>query len=57
MAGLVINKDDGSGEAAAFAETVKIPILASIPQDDDLEKEVRKLSHCWNKKSVGRPVC
>ena len=39
VAGLVINKDDGSGEAAAFAETVKIPILASIPQDDDLRKK------------------
>ena len=38
VAGLVINKDDGSGEAAAFAETVKIPILASIPQDDDLRR-------------------
>ena len=39
VAGLVINKDDGSGEAAAFAEAVKIPVLASIPQDDDLRKK------------------
>jgi 3,8-divinyl chlorophyllide a/chlorophyllide a reductase subunit X len=39
IAGLVINKDDGSGEAAAFAEAVKIPVLASIPQDDDLRKK------------------
>ena len=39
VAGLVINKDDGSGEAAAFAEAVDIPILASIPQDDDLRKK------------------
>jgi chlorophyllide a reductase subunit X len=39
VAGLVINKDDGSGEAAAFAESVKIPVLASIPQDDDLRKK------------------
>ncbi|QJF53310.1 chlorophyllide a reductase iron protein subunit X [Roseobacter ponti] len=39
VAGLVINKDDGSGEAAAFAEAVDIPVLASIPQDDDLRKK------------------
>ncbi len=39
VAGLVINKDDGSGEAAAFAREVKIPILAAIPQDDDLRKK------------------
>jgi 3,8-divinyl chlorophyllide a/chlorophyllide a reductase subunit X len=31
VAGLVINKDDGSGEAQAFAKAVDIPILASIP--------------------------
>ena len=39
IAGLVINKDDGSGEAAAFAKAVEIPVLASIPQDDDLRKK------------------
>jgi len=39
VAGLVINKDDGTGEAAAFAEAVNIPILAAIPQDDDLRKK------------------
>jgi chlorophyllide a reductase subunit X len=39
VAGLVINKDDGTGEAAAFAEAVQIPILAAIPQDDDLRKK------------------
>ena len=39
VAGLVINKDDGSGEAQAFAKAVDIPILASIPQDDDLRKK------------------
>ena len=38
-AGLVINKDDGSGEAQAFAKAVDIPVLASIPQDDDLRKK------------------
>lgn len=39
IAGLVINKDDGTGEAAAFAEAVRIPVLAAIPQDDDLRKK------------------
>ncbi|MCR9086935.1 MAG: chlorophyllide a reductase iron protein subunit X [Rhodobacteraceae bacterium] len=39
VAGLVINKDDGTGEAAAFAEAVNIPVLASIPADDDLRKK------------------
>jgi len=39
VAGLVINKDDGSGEAQAFAKAVNIPILAAIPADDDLRKK------------------
>ncbi len=39
IAGLVINKDDGTGEAAAFAESVGIPVLAAIPQDDDLRRK------------------
>ncbi len=39
VAGLVINKDDGSGEAAAFAKAAGIPVLAAIPQDDDLRKK------------------
>ncbi|PWR02977.1 chlorophyllide a reductase iron protein subunit X [Meridianimarinicoccus roseus] len=39
VAGLVINKDDGTGEAAAFAKSVDIPVLAAIPADDDLRKK------------------
>ena len=39
VAGLVINKDDGSGEAQAFAKVGGIPVLASIPQNDDLRKK------------------
>ena len=42
VAGLVINKDDGAGEAAAFAKSVDIPVLAAIPQDDDLRKKSAK---------------
>ena len=39
VAGLVINKDDGTGEAQAFAKAVEIPVLAAIPADDDLRKK------------------
>ena len=39
VAGLVINKDDGTGEAQAFAETVGIPILAAIPAHEDIRKK------------------
>ncbi|MGR3502067.1 chlorophyllide a reductase iron protein subunit X [Pseudaestuariivita sp.] len=39
VAGLVVNKDDNSGEAQAFAKAAGIPVLASIPQDDDLRKK------------------
>ena len=39
VAGLVINKDDGTGEAQAFAETVGIPVLASIPAHDDIRRK------------------
>jgi 3,8-divinyl chlorophyllide a/chlorophyllide a reductase subunit X len=39
VAGLVINKDDGTGEARAFADAVGIPVLASIPADDDIRRK------------------
>jgi chlorophyllide a reductase subunit X len=39
VAGMVINKDDGSGEAAAFSAAVGIPVLAAIPADDDIRKK------------------
>ena len=39
VAGLVINKDDGTGQAQAFAEAVGIPVLASIPADDDIRRK------------------
>ncbi len=39
VAGIVINKDDGTGEAAAFAEAVGIPVLASIPADEDIRRK------------------
>lgn len=39
VAGMVINKDDGSGEAQAFADKVGIPVLSAIPADDDIRKK------------------
>jgi len=39
VAGLVINKDDGTGEAAAFAEAAGIPVLAAIPADEDIRRK------------------
>ena len=39
VGGIVINKDDGTGEAQAFAQAVGIPILASIPADDDIRRK------------------
>jgi chlorophyllide a reductase subunit X len=39
VAGLVINKDDGSGESQAFAQAVGIPVLAAIPADDDIRRK------------------
>jgi chlorophyllide a reductase subunit X len=39
VAGLVINKDDGTGEAKAFAASVGIPVLAAIPADEDIRRK------------------
>jgi chlorophyllide a reductase subunit X len=39
VAGMVVNKDDGTGEAAAFAEAVGIPVLAAIPADEDIRRK------------------
>jgi chlorophyllide a reductase subunit X len=39
VAGVVINKDDGTGEAAAFASAVGIPILAAIPANEDIRRK------------------
>jgi chlorophyllide a reductase subunit X len=39
VAGMVVNKDDGTGEAKAFAEAAGIPVLASIPAHDDIRRK------------------
>ncbi len=49
VAGMVINKDDGTGEAQAFAAAVGIPVLAAIPADEDIRRKSA------NYEIVGRP--
>ena len=39
VAGMVINKDDGTGEAVAFAERAGIPVLSAIPANDDIRRK------------------
>ncbi|MEN9763403.1 MAG: hypothetical protein RI906_3229 [Pseudomonadota bacterium] len=39
VAGMVINKDDGTGEAAAFAQHAGIPVLAAIPAHEDIRRK------------------
>jgi chlorophyllide a reductase subunit X len=49
VAGMVINKDDGSGEAQAFADAAGIPVLAAIPAHEDIRRKSA------NYEIVGRP--
>jgi chlorophyllide a reductase subunit X len=49
VAGLVVNKDDGTGEAHEFAKRVGIPVLAAIPQHDDIRRKSA------NYEIIGRP--
>ena len=49
VAGLVINKDDYTGEAQAFAAAVGIPVLAAIPAHEDIRRKSA------NYEIVGRP--
>jgi chlorophyllide a reductase subunit X len=39
VAGMIVNKDDGTGEAQAFAEAVDIPVLTAIPADEDIRRK------------------
>ena len=39
VAGMVVNKDDGTGEAAAFAERAGIPVLSAIPANEDIRRK------------------
>ena len=39
VAGMVINKDDGTGEAHAFAANAGIPVLSAIPAHEDIRRK------------------
>jgi chlorophyllide a reductase subunit X len=39
VAGMIINKDDGTGEAQAFASAVGIPVLTAIPANEDIRRK------------------
>ncbi|WP_010162294.1 chlorophyllide a reductase iron protein subunit X [Sphingomonas sp. PAMC 26617] len=39
VAGMILNKDDGTGEAQAFAAAVGIPVLTAIPANEDIRKK------------------
>jgi len=39
VAGMVINKDDNTGEAQAFAKNAGIPVLAAIPAHEDIRRK------------------
>jgi chlorophyllide a reductase subunit X len=39
VAGMIINKDDGTGEAQAFAQAVDIPVLCAIPANEDIRRK------------------
>lgn len=49
VAGMVTNKDDGTGEAQAFCRAVGIPELAAIPAHDDIRRKSA------NYEIIGRP--
>ena len=49
VAGMVINKDDGTGEAQAFSEAVGIPVLSAIPANEDIRRKSA------NYEIIGRP--
>jgi len=39
VAGMVINKDDGTGEAQGFAKATGIPVLATIPANEEIRRK------------------
>ena len=49
VAGMVINKDDGTGEAHNFAASVGIPVLSAIPAEEDIRRKSA------NYEIVGKP--
>ena len=57
VAGMIINKDDGTGEAQAFADAVGIPVLTAIPGQRGHPSQVGELpDHRHAGLRMGQPV-
>ena len=56
VAGLVINKDDGTGEAQAFAAAAEIPVLAAIPANEDIRRKSANYDIVGKPGSVWAPL-
>ncbi|GAB0116752.1 chlorophyllide a reductase iron protein subunit X [Acidisoma sp. 7E03] len=56
VAGLVINKDDGTGEAQAFAKAAGIPVLAAIPAHEDIRRKSANYEIVGSKGSRWEPM-
>jgi 3,8-divinyl chlorophyllide a/chlorophyllide a reductase subunit X len=39
VAGMIVNKDDGTGEAQGFAAAAGIPVLCAIPANEDIRRK------------------
>jgi chlorophyllide a reductase subunit X len=56
VAGMVINRDDGTGEAANFAEKVGIPVLSTIPANEDIRRKSASYEIIGRPDSVWGPM-
>jgi chlorophyllide a reductase subunit X len=56
VAGMVINRDDGTGEAANFAEKVGIPVLSTIPANEDIRRKSASYEIIGRPESVWGPM-
>jgi len=52
----VINRDDGTGEAAAFATKVGIPVLSTIPANEDIRRKSASYEIIGRPESVWGPM-
>jgi len=56
VAGMVINRDDGTGEAAQFATQVGIPVLSTIPANEDIRRKSASYEIIGRPDSVWGPM-
>jgi chlorophyllide a reductase subunit X len=53
---MVINRDDGTGEAANFAQAVGIPVLSTIPANEDIRRKSASYEIIGRPDSVWGPM-